>query len=382
MNTYANFDFNNDEVHQETTAPLLIQSKRITKGDKNFQKSSAFEDDICKKAPKPTSGRKGAKYDTFDSEEQEQVMAMLRGEVKGLCEDDQDWHNALVSLPAKQYRPILASVIPRLRPAFKNADKTQMNQMWKKIKNLVVKKSQGTSEKRGEPIILDHELPYFKKQVHAIIKTLRNKSFEAFRKKLLPVIEHIRTQGGRPFNANVFKKHKWSEFVNDPANADIKAAWKKLPRASNNADDSDVDEEDHFSSNFESCENTTMASSGEMSPINSLETPQEGMMGVVVESYLPVDSDQADFPPFEDGFGCVTDVSAFLSSQSEVAENNFGFLFEAPIHEGCPGYDNDIEKYFANDMKVEKVKYLLEDDNTYKQAVFAGMSNGTYQWDL
>jgi len=116
MNSYDNFSLN-DEGHQEEiitpTFGLLSQSKRITK---RFQKPSAFEDDVCK-APKASPGRKGAKYDTFDSEEQENLMAMLQKEVEGFC-DDQDWHNALVSLPAKQYRPILATVIPRLVTLF------------------------------------------------------------------------------------------------------------------------------------------------------------------------------------------------------------------------------------------------------------------------
>jgi len=228
----------------------------------------------------------------------------------------------------------------------------------------------------GEPIILDHELPYFKEQVKNIIKTLKNKKFEDFRKKLLPVIKQIRTQGGRSFDPNVFKKHKWSDFVNDPQNADIKAAWKKLKRASNNADSDDEGEQ--FNSS-ESCDNTTMASSQDISPINSLESPPQGMIEVVIDN-LSIDNDQA-FPVFEDGFGCVTDVPAFLSSQSQEVENNFGFLFEAPIHEGCPGYGNfDVDQYFSDELKTGKEKILIEDDNTYKQQVFEGMRNGSYQW--
>lgn len=79
-----------------------------------FQANNLCEDGASKVPPKASERkRKGAKYDTFDSEEQERIVRMMKKETERVCQG-QVWHQAFLAFKPDQYRPILAKVIPKL----------------------------------------------------------------------------------------------------------------------------------------------------------------------------------------------------------------------------------------------------------------------------
>jgi len=94
-----------------------------------------------------------------------------------------------------------------------------MTQMWRKVTRML--ESSQKPEKRGAPVLLDDELPEFKARLIQIIKSLRTRSLPLLRQEFLPVINEIRVRNGRKPSDNLFKEHKWSDFVNHPKNKDI-----------------------------------------------------------------------------------------------------------------------------------------------------------------
>jgi len=366
MNSFSGFDLN-EEGHFEG---LLSQSKQIKKTAKNYQqKQYIFDEEI--NTQQSSNGRKGAKYDTFDSQEREDIYDILK---------TQGDLNDILSYKAPKYRQLLKDIIPQFRSEFKNADNNQMTQMWKKIKGIITSKSANKSEKRGEPIILDDELPEFRAAVKAIIKTLKTKDFEAFRKKLLPIIKAIRTKGGRPFDANVFKKHKWSEFVNEEANADIRRQWKALKRT--NKKDTYEKEEETVSSCYES--NETMASEADYSEDTT--SSSASPLG-----YVAMESVEEEGEVNFDDFDCRIEVPDVVSYESSI--QNYGvdcfFAFGDSNTESVE--ENIKEEYWmevpqtpsfgleVNNNFGANEKFIKEgEEDTYQLEFFAGLGNGKF----
>jgi len=203
---------------------------------------------------------------------------------------------------------------------------------------------------------------------------LKNKSFEGLRQRVLPVIEEIRIKGGRKFDPNVFKKHKWSKFINKPENADLLALWEPIERTS--AKNSSKDEEEK-SASIELCANTTMASSNDHSPLSSDETSPQGMMETI-DSTSNVNDEL-----LEDEFGCVINMAGYLASrdfpQNQEVENSPNFLQAPEYHSPCPfGQESRVERGIGYVGK----KVLMEYDDTYKLKVFGQMMDETYIWDF
>ena len=59
------------------------------------------------------------------------------------------------------------------------------------------------------------------------IKTLRNRSFQQIRMKIIPIIKELNEQQGRSIQENMCSKHWWFEFIK--RHEDIKEMWEKLP---------------------------------------------------------------------------------------------------------------------------------------------------------
>jgi len=58
--------------------------------------------------------------------------------------------------------------------------------------------------KGGNPVVYHENLPYFRRRIIKIIQELPNKSFSAFRERVVDVIKGIRAEEGRQTEDDVF----------------------------------------------------------------------------------------------------------------------------------------------------------------------------------
>lgn len=99
-----------------------------------------------------------------------------------------------------------------------------MKQVIKKLKIFLLINS------GGAPLILESELDKFISETKKILKTMKFRSFEELRTKMIPIIEKIHSDSGRSFKGkNIFSKHFWCDFTNK--HVEIGALWKDLPRS-------------------------------------------------------------------------------------------------------------------------------------------------------
>jgi len=235
--SFNNLSFN--DTYEE--GAIQFQSKTIKKSPKKPQKSPVFhKDETCFHPSDESSLGPNRTYDTFSSQEKVDILEKIRIEsTQHLPRNIQgNWQEGVVELKPKVYKEILAKVIPKFRPNFDYSDTKQMTQMWRKVKTML--KNHQKPERRGDPNLLDNELPEFKSRLIPIILGLPTRSFQLLRKRVLPVINDIRVRNGREPSYNGFGKHRWSNYVNDPDNRDVLELWNSLKRSrvSNNKDQS------------------------------------------------------------------------------------------------------------------------------------------------
>jgi len=176
---------------------------------------------LASKAPKTTSNSQ-KKYQTTKKKAKLELIDEIRRMVDPDFTDE-NWCKTVLNFKPEEYKIFLKKLYPDI-------ETIKIPARWKKIKRTLNNKEK--SDGRGGALFGNvEEKEEFKRHIEYVIRNkMKTKCFEELRKNVVPKIQEMFKRNERKFSNQVFQKHFWSYFLNNPENDCLKKAWKLLRR--------------------------------------------------------------------------------------------------------------------------------------------------------
>jgi len=199
--------------HNSSLLNVSNKSKKIPTKAKNKS--------LAPKAQKVTSNSQ-RKYQTTKKKAKLELIDEIRRMVDPDF-NDENWCKTVLNFKPEEYKVFLKKLYPDL-------EGNKVPARWKKIKRILNTKER--SDGRGGALFGNvKEKEELRRHIEYVIRNkMKTKCFKELRKNVVPKIQEMFERNGRKFSNQVFQKHFWSYFLNNPENDSLKKAWKLLRR--------------------------------------------------------------------------------------------------------------------------------------------------------